>query len=143
VRCLAHGRRAESVTQAEPRPGRVFCAANQRGFREALRDVAAATPGLVHVGEASEGSEAIAAIWSLRPDLVLMDMRLRDRDADGFEVARILAESSRDLVVVLMSVDPIDLPLGLAAHGGEIRTVVKHELCPRTLLDLWHGRRTR
>jgi DNA-binding NarL/FixJ family response regulator len=131
------------VTLAASGPGRVFCAANQPVFRDALRDLVAATPGLVHVGEASEGSEAIAAIWSLHPDLVLMDMRLRDRDGDGFEVARILAESRRDLVVVLMSVDPIDSPLRLAAHGGEVRMVVKHELCPRILLDLWHSRPTR
>jgi DNA-binding NarL/FixJ family response regulator len=112
-------------------------------FRDVLRDLVAATPGLVHVGEACEGSEAIAAAWSLRPDLVLMDARLPDRDADGFEVARILAESRRDLVVVLMSADPIEAPHGLAGHAGEIQMVVKHELCPRTLLDIWHSRRTR
>jgi CheY-like chemotaxis protein len=143
MRCVAHGRGAEPVSEGELRPGRVFCAANQRVFRNALRDLVAETPGLVHVGEASEGSEAIATIWSLRPDLALVDMRLRDRDTDGFEVARILAESRPDLVVVLMSVDPIELPPGDAAHGGEIRTVVKQKLCPRILLDLWHDRRTR
>jgi hypothetical protein len=70
-------------------------------------------------------------------------VRLRDRDADGFELARILGESRRDLVVILMSVEPIEPPVGLATRGGEIRMVVKQELCPRTLLDLWHGRRTR
>jgi DNA-binding NarL/FixJ family response regulator len=131
------------VSDSRPRPVRVFCAANQRVFREALADLVAATPGLVHVGEARDGSEAIAAVWSLRPDLVLVDARLRDRDADGFEVARILAEGRRDLVVALMSVDPIEPPLEFAPHGTEIRVVVKPELCPRTLLDIWHGRRTR
>jgi DNA-binding NarL/FixJ family response regulator len=131
------------VNDGERRHGRVFCAANRRVFRDVLRDLVAATPGLVHVGEASEGSEAIAAVWSLRPDLVLMDARLRDRNADGFEVARILAESRRDLLVVLMSADPIEVQPGMATHGGEIRMIVKQELCPRILLDLWHGRRTR
>jgi DNA-binding NarL/FixJ family response regulator len=131
------------MTPGEGRPGRVFCAANRRVFRDVLRDLVAATPGLVHVGEASEGSEVIAAVWSLRPDLVLMDARLRDRDGDGFEVARILAESRRDLVVVLMSVDPIEPPLGHSGRGGEIQMVVKQDLGPRTLLDIWHGRRTR
>jgi DNA-binding NarL/FixJ family response regulator len=131
------------VNGGERRHGRVFCAANRRVFRDVLRDLVAATPGLVHVGEASEGSEAIAAVWSLRPDLVLMDARLRDRNADGFEVARILAESRRDLLVVLMSADPIEVQPGMATHGGEIRMIVKQELCPRILLDLWHGRRTR
>lgn len=124
-------------------PVRVFCAANHGVFRDALHELVQATPGLVHVGEASEGSEAIAAIWSLKPDLVLMDVRLHDRDGDGFEVARILGESRRDLVVVLMSVEPIEPPDGLARRGGEIRMIVKHELCHRALLDLWHGRRTR
>jgi CheY-like chemotaxis protein len=141
MRGLANARVPEPVSHGEPRPGRVFCAANRGVFRDALRDLVAATPGLVHVGDASEGSEAIAAVWSLRPDLVLMDARLRD--GDGFEVALILAESRRDLVVVLMSADPIEPPRGLPGRGGEIQMVVKHELCPRTLLDIWHSRRTR
>ena len=143
MRGVADARQPESVTHGDRRLGRVFCAANRRVFRDVLRELVGATPGLVHVGEASEGSEAIAAIWSLRPDLVLMDARLRDRDADGFEVARILTESRRDLLVVLMSADPIEPPPGLTGRGGEIRMIVKQELCPRTLLDLWHGRRTR
>ena len=143
MRRVADARQPESVTHAERGPGRVFCAANRRVFRDVLRDLVAATPGLVHVGEASEGSETIASVWSLRPDLVLMDSRLRDRDADGFEVAMILAASRRDLLVVLMSVDPIEPPHGLTGHGGELRMIVKQELSPRVLLDLWHGRRTR
>lgn len=127
-----------------PRPGpwvTVFCADDQPIFRQALRELIAATPGFTQVGEAASGEEAVAAVEALRPDLVLVDVHMPG--LDGFEVARILVERRRDVVVVLMSADDVDLPPWFPPRGGEIVVVTKRELCRRTLLDLWHGRRTR
>jgi CheY-like chemotaxis protein len=129
------------VSSGQRRPVRVFCVDDQQLFRDALSELIAATPGLTHVGEAASGQEAIAAVAALRPDLVLMDVRMPG--LDGLETARVLVQGRRDLVLVLMSADPIELPSGFPPHGGEVRVVAKGELCPRTLLDLWHGRRTR
>jgi len=53
------------------------------------------------VGEASEGAEALAVIGELRPDVVLLDVQLPDRD--GFQVAAELCRWSIPPIVVLVS----------------------------------------
>jgi DNA-binding NarL/FixJ family response regulator len=57
--------------------------------------------GLVVVGEAADGAEALAATARLRPDIVLLDIALPD--LDGFGVAERLAHSSDPPAVVLVS----------------------------------------
>jgi two-component system chemotaxis response regulator CheY len=53
------------------------------------------------VGDAADGQDALAAAARLRPDVVLLDIRLPD--IDGFEVARRLADSASPPAVVLVS----------------------------------------
>lgn len=62
---------------------------------------------------------------------------------DGFEAGTRMVAGRRDLVVVLISAAPFHPPPEYAPRGGEIVFVPKQDLCPRTLLDVWHGRRTR
>jgi DNA-binding NarL/FixJ family response regulator len=53
------------------------------------------------VGEAADGSSAIDAVRELRPEVVLLDIRLPD--VDGFEVAERLAGGGTAPAVVLTS----------------------------------------
>lgn len=119
----------------------MFCVDDQAVFRSALRELVAATPGLTHVGEAACGEQTLAAVETLRPDLVLMDVHMPG--LSGFHTARSIAERWRDVVVVLISADPVGAGAWFPARGRAIAVVAKQELCPRTLLDLWHGRRWR
>jgi DNA-binding NarL/FixJ family response regulator len=48
--------------------------------RDGLRKAVEALPGFAVVGEASTGREAFAATRTLRPDIVLMDLRMPDGD---------------------------------------------------------------
>ena len=57
--------------------------------------------GLDVIGEAEDGSSAIAAAAELRPDVVLLDVQLPDMD--GFEVAARLTERDGGPSVVLVS----------------------------------------
>jgi CheY-like chemotaxis protein len=124
-----------------PRPVTVFCTDDQAIFRDAMREIIAVTPGLTHVGEAASGEAAIAAVAALHPDIVLMDIHMPG--LGGFEAAKVLAGRRRGALVILLSADPVEPPAGFPPPGAEIPFVAKAELCPRTLLDLWHGRRTR
>ena len=53
------------------------------------------------VGEAADASSAIEAVGELRPDVVLLDIRLPD--GDGFEVAERLAANGAAAAIVLTS----------------------------------------
>ena len=53
------------------------------------------------VGEAADAAEAIAAVAEHRPDIVLLDVQLPDRD--GFDVAAELARDPEPPAVVFMS----------------------------------------
>lgn len=53
------------------------------------------------IGEAADGAHAIDAVHALRPDLVLLDIRLPD--VDGFHIAKRLAADGGAPAVVLTS----------------------------------------
>lgn len=57
--------------------------------------------GYAVVGEAATGAAAIDAVGELRPDVVLLDVRLPD--IDGFRVAEHLAASDAGPAIVLTS----------------------------------------
>ncbi|GAA3503586.1 response regulator transcription factor [Streptomyces prasinosporus] len=59
-----------------PSPIRVVLADDERMVRTALRAILAAEPDLEVVGEASTGAEAVSVVRDLRPDVVLMDVRM-------------------------------------------------------------------
>jgi DNA-binding NarL/FixJ family response regulator len=69
--------------------------------REALRWVLESEPDLMVVGEAADGESAIARASELRPDAVLLDIRLPY--LDGYAVARALKAAPRPPVVILMT----------------------------------------
>ena len=69
-------------------------------FRRSARRLLEAG-GFVLVGEAADGTTALAAVAELRPELVLLDVVLPD--LDGLEVAARLAEEDPPPVVILTS----------------------------------------
>ncbi|MEU1148286.1 response regulator transcription factor [Streptomyces sp. NPDC005901] len=59
---------------------RVVLADDERMVRTALRAILSAEPGIAVVGEAATGAEAVSVVRELRPDVVLMDVRMPDVD---------------------------------------------------------------
>ena len=68
--------------------------------REGLRGMLEAEPDLTVVGEAGSGEEAVVRAQAVDPDVILMDLRMRDLDGVG-ATERILADNPRTKVVVL------------------------------------------
>ncbi|WP_455361000.1 response regulator [Streptomyces sp. SYSU K21746] len=71
-----------SGVTAAPHGGgiRIVIADDERMVRTALRVILAAEPDLEVVGEAATGAEAVSVVRELRPDIVLMDVRMPEID---------------------------------------------------------------
>src|SRR5215469_14003918 len=79
---------------------RVLIVDDHPAFRSFARQLLSAE-GYEVLGEAEDGSSAVGAVRRLKPDLVLLDIRLPD--IDGFEVAERLAKEPDPPMVVLIS----------------------------------------
>ena len=69
-------------------------------FRRAARELLS-SPDFVVVGEATGAADAVRQVSALRPEVVLLDIRLPD--GDGFAVAALLAGLDAGPAVVLTS----------------------------------------
>jgi DNA-binding NarL/FixJ family response regulator len=76
-----------------------------------------AAPDLVVVGEASDGAEAVDLARELRPDLVLMDLRMPRLDGAA-ATAEILAEAPGTRVLVLTTYESDEHILGAIEAGA-------------------------
>lgn len=91
---------------------------DQDMMRAGLRAILDTVPGIVVVGEASDGAEAIEQAARLRPDVVLMDLRMPG--TDGAEATRRICTDPRlsaTRVLVLTTFDG-DAELVAALRAG-------------------------
>lgn len=127
-------------TMAEPRTSvTVLTVDDQRVFLRTARSLIAATPGFEQVGEAASGEEALELVAELRPDLVLVDMRMPGMD--GVETAHRLAEADPDATVVLISLDEVPQLSSAVDRAGAAGYIRKQDLSTRSLAELWRRHR--
>jgi len=79
------------------------------------------------VGEAATGGAGLDAARRLKPDVVLLDVRLPD--ADGFALAELLTADREGPTVILTSSSDDPLYPERALSSGARGFVAKHDLC--------------
>lgn len=89
------------------------------------------------VGEAVDGSSALAVVRSMRPDVVLLDVQLPD--LDGFAVCEAILSESTPPVVVMTSTRPLSAFRRRMDVSGAAAFIPKHDLVPGALAIAMDG----
>ncbi|NEB70158.1 response regulator transcription factor, partial [Streptomyces fulvissimus] len=105
-------------------PVRVVVADDEEMVRTALRAILGAEEGIEVVGEAATGAEAVSVVRALRPDVVLMDVRMPE--IDGIRATeQILATLAEPPRIVVVTTFENDAYVYDALHAGAAGFLLK------------------
>ncbi|MFJ3957292.1 response regulator [Arthrobacter sp. NPDC090010] len=130
---------AEQTTRAtEPSPGgpvRLLLVDDQPLLRVGFRLVLEGDEGLQVVGEASDGAEAIRQVAALKPQVVLMDVRMPGMD--GIEATRLIAASHPETRVIILTTFDLDEYAFSGLQAGASAFLLK-DVAPEELIHAVH-----
>jgi DNA-binding NarL/FixJ family response regulator len=104
---------------------RVAIADDQQLIRGGFRSLLESEPDIEVVGEAGTGTEAVALVTALKPDVVLMDIRMPD--GDGLWATEQIAANPAlaDTHIVIVTTFELDEYVGHAIRAGASGFLVK------------------
>lgn len=97
-------------------------------FRQRIKDLLASEPGVEIIGEAADGHDVVSKARELKPDLILMDVRMPGMS--GLDAARRLKGEMPDLQVIILTLYELEEYREAATASG-----VNHYIVKRALLD--------
>ncbi|MCX4731189.1 response regulator [Streptomyces sp. NPDC051658] len=113
-------------------PIRVLIVDDQMMVREGFSVLLNAMPGIEVVGEAVDGRQAIAQVAALRPDVVLMDIRMPE--LNGIEATREIVAADADAKVLVLTTFDLDEYVYQALRAGASGFLLK-DASARQLAD--------
>ncbi len=121
-------------------PLTVVIADDHQFFRDGVRALLDAQPGMECVGEAATGEEAVRLSTEVQPDVVLMDVQMPGMS--GVEATRQIVSSSpqiRVLVVTMFEDDHLVFAAMRAGARGYLLKGARHEDMVRAILAVGSG----
>jgi len=104
---------------------RVLLVDDNPGFRQRLARLLQMEQDMEIVGEAADGSEAIARARELRPDVVLMDFRMAGMD--GVTAGRLLVQEHPSVRVLILTAYPGALDRDRLRRDGLAGLLIKDQ----------------
>jgi NarL family two-component system response regulator LiaR len=92
-------------------------------FRAGLASLLSAEDGIEVIGQASGGKMGVRLASELRPDVVLMDVRMPD--IGGPEATRLILEREPDIKVLALTVSSDDADVSAALQAGAVGFLAK------------------
>src|SRR5262245_33618145 len=108
---------------------RILLVDDSPAFRGLLQWYLGTIPEVEVVAEATNGEQALVEVARLRPDLVLMDVRMPKMD--GLEATRRIRAGCQFTRILLLTNHAAAIPAGLAAEAGADGLLDKAELADR------------
>ena len=122
----------ESSPETRSRPVRLVIADDHYLVRSGYRNMLASEPDLEVVGEAENGREALELCRELRPDLVLMDVRMPEMD--GLQATRAIKREQPTIGILVVTTHENPEYLFEALRAGAAGYVLK-DAPKRRLID--------
>jgi DNA-binding NarL/FixJ family response regulator len=107
----------------QARPARVIVADDQTLFRNGLARLLDEDSRVEVVGQAADGAEAVALALELKPDVVLMDLKMPN--VDGIEATRQLSAADPTIKVLILTTFEADNYVIQALKAGALGYVLK------------------
>jgi two-component system NarL family response regulator len=117
---------------AQSRSIRILVADDHLVYRIGIRSLLSSEPGFEVAGEASDGLEAIGLYRSLRPDVLLLDLRMPRKS--GIEVARALRKEFRDAHILIVTSYQAEEEIFQVLQAGALGYILK-DMGRETLIE--------
>jgi len=129
---------------AKPRNGgvRILVADDHLVYRIGIRNLLGAEHGFEVVGEASDGAQAIELYNTLRPDVLLLDLRMPQKS--GIEVVRAIRKESPNARILIVTSYQTEEEIYQVLNAGALGYILKdtgREMLIKAILSVHAGKR--